>query len=438
MRISAKTLVIGAGVLLLALAIGLGTQGTAQADPPDPFPAPGDGVTTIPVFTEAEVTGTGTPPDINYKWENVDMDPAEGVWAYFDGAGNADDDPTNAILDFWPWLGDDPEPLVLGKETRLIRYWAAVSDPNGLTNIAGVWVNVFEPLDDDGDTLVDEDGLDGEISGATGLPMLTGVDDDGDTDIDEDPVNMILKYQRPLAEVDCSAVGDYDPTTTPPTITLSEALLAAIQTGQLTLAEAEDIVTKCYKEEKKIYMWEDNVSKDQPAGEYRVEVNANDAQGNAATPKVNNFTVLSIVGLVIDFAAGVDFLEILPDTEQIVSGDEDMGTDDAPTVLNIGNDPMYLWLHWYTMTGQNVVPPKDITRFDATFQGEKLYFDASVQRGFCEHLCSNELKQLDLSVEPPLILPTDVYEGSLDVMGAHKADPECAAAPPRPQPPWAP
>ncbi len=418
MRVSIKTLVIGAGVVLLALAIGLGSHGAAQADPPTPFPQPGDGDTTIPVTTVAEVTGTGTPPEINFKWENVDMDPAEGVWAYFDTGTppHADDDPADPGLDFWPWLGDDPEPAVPGLETRLIRYWAAVSDPNGIADISGVWVDVFEPLDNDGDTLVDEDPED-------------GTDNDGDGAIDEDPPDMVLKYQRDLDPVDCSAVGEYDTTATPPVVTLGLTLEAAMDTDQLTQAEAEEIVVKCYKLEKKIYMWEDNVSKEQPAGEYRVELNANDAHGNPATPLINYFEVISIVGLVIDFGAGVDFGEILPSTEQIVSGDEDMCTSDAPTVMNIGNDPMYLWLHWYPMVGQNVVPPKEITTFDASFQSEKLYFDASVQRGFCEHLCSNESKELNLSVEPPAILPQDTYIGSLDVMGAHQPDPECPRVP---------
>jgi len=46
---------------------------------------------------------------------------------------------------------------------------------------------VDQAIDDDGDTYVDEDGMDGQISGETGLDMYTGVDDDGDSLIDEDP-----------------------------------------------------------------------------------------------------------------------------------------------------------------------------------------------------------------------------------------------------------
>jgi hypothetical protein len=447
MRVSVKSLVVVGAVAALALAIGLMSQGTALADPPTPFPQPGDGDTTITVPTEALNTGVGQPPLINYKWENVDMDPAEGVWAYFDALSNADDDPADPGLDFWPWLGDDPDPCVCGVdndgdgaidedpidgddndgdgaideddaclETRLVRFWAAVDDPNGLGNIDEVWVNVYEPNDNDGDTLVDEDPED-------------DYDNDGDGLIDEDPPDRVLKYKRHMVPVGCSELGTYNPTTTPPTVTLGSPLEAAVQTDQLTEAEAKDVVVKCYKEEKKIYWWEDNVSKEQPAGEYTVEVIARDKQGNDSAPKINYFTVISIVGLVIDFSGGVNFGEIFPATEQVVSGDEDMSTPAAPTVMNIGNDPMYLWLHWYPMVGQRPVQPMEITTFDATFMGEKLYFDASVQRGFCEHLCANEFHELDLSVDPPDILYADTYIGSLDVMGAHQPDPQCPRAP---------
>jgi hypothetical protein len=463
MRVSFKMV----GLLaVLVLAMGFVFQGTALADPPQ-TPVPGDGAVEIPVDTSAHTGVGGSAPSVNYKWENVDMSEAEGSFSYFDGSDNADDD-VAAGLQFWPWLGDDPEPLVCGidndgdtavdedaidgldndldgvideddpcLEARQVRYWAAVHDTNGLGTIDEVWVKVYEPLDNDGDTLVDEDPASANL-----------IDEDGDCGrgwgaaclateacCDEDSPDKVLKYKLHLHEVACSSIGTMQIVGVDTIITLADPLLAAVATGQISEADAELLVELCYNSAKKIYMGEANVSKEQPAGQYRVEAYARDTSGNDSPALVNHFTVLSIVGLVIDFAGGIDFGEIEAEEEVVIVGDGNMSTPALPTVQNIGNDPMYLWLHFTPMDG-TIEQYMSLVDFDAVFQMEGLYFtgsdDPAAERGFCNHLCANEIKKLDVSIEPPAVVYTDTYSGKLYVEAAHVPDPECKLAPPRP------
>jgi hypothetical protein len=364
-RFSSKGLLIAVVLGAVVLAIGLLPRG-AGADPCS-------GENCRVVDTLATVTGGGSPPIINAKWETVDMTryPA-GVFDYFNG-GYADDDPATPGLQFAPWLGNDPE-------ERKFRIWTAVEDPNGALDVNLVWTNVYHP--------------------------------DGSIKFD----------QLHMAWLPCDAVGYFDDSGPSTIVTLYGPLLAAVDTQQLTQAEAEEVVTRCYKGEKTIWVVEASISKEQPSGDYTVEVYASDYAGEVSRPRVNSFNVISVVGLVIDFKL-VNWGEIKPGFPDVVSGDADMRTSDKPTVKNIGNDPMYIWLHFTKMIGRQW--NKEIWQFDAQHQGEVLFFNASEVKGFCHPLYSNDQKQLDVSIEPPVQLPRDVYTGLLHVFGSHEQDPRC-------------
>jgi len=72
-----------------------------------------------------------------------------------------------------------------------------------------------------------------------------------------------------------------------------------------------------------------------PNGSYTVEVTATDKGGLTGT-NTSTFTVGITCALAIDFSS-VDFGAIDPGSSSNVTGDDDMGTPDAPTIKNIGN-----------------------------------------------------------------------------------------------------
>ena len=61
--------------------------------------------------------------------------------------------------------------------------------------------------------------------------------------------------------------------------------------------------------------------------------------------------------------------------------------------------------------------PKIISTFDAKLLGENLLFVSEVEQTFDGCLIPCHPKQLDLSIDPPAILPAGVYKGDLDITG---------------------
>jgi hypothetical protein len=356
-----KTLLAIGALAVVGLAIGLAGQGTAKAQPAGP---------NVP--TEAEVTGC-TPeeaPNINWKWELPDVNSAQSGMQY-----GQDDDPalvpasppsSHNMIQMFPNLEDLPE-------ARKIEYCAAVEDPNGIPDIQLVKAKVFHP-----------DGTE--------------------------------KYTVTLTKVSCASLGD---PTNP-----AKRLGAAVATGQMTVAEAENIIYLCEQQAKAIYCGTETISKHQPPGEYRVLIQATDTCGGMGEME-NWFDVLPIVGLEIDFDL-VDWGPITPGVKKIVQGDTNWNppSDAAPTVKNTGNAPMFLFLNYSKMTGAST--GEAIESFDGTFLGQTINPiagtadppDPAEARCFSNALGSNETAKLDLSVNPPTPLSQDVYSGSVDVWGS--------------------
>jgi hypothetical protein len=369
-----RLLKIGVGLAAVALLIGLLAGGTAQADEEE-------------VDTVAQVTGGSSPPIVNAKWELPDMQSDVAGIQYEanpptelngNSINDADDEPLKYEMQVYPNLCDEPE-------VRQIEYWVAAEDPDGLGDIAVVYSDVWEP------------------------PTWNGLCLDGS---DPNGEGLCFKYQVDLYEVDCSEIGLWDDSTTPSTLDVYAPLLAAVDTDQVTMAEAEEIVTRCYKNEKKVYRGVELLHHHQPAGMYKVLGTAQDWASGTGTLE-NWFEVMPIIGLRIDFSL-VDWGSILPNVTDVVSGDEDLATSAKPTVKNCGNVLMGLGLHFSEMV-HTTNPEKVITEFDATFMGEDLEFLASVEQWFstCAPPCNP--KQLDLSIHPPDKLPPGIYEGTLDV-----------------------
>jgi hypothetical protein len=82
-----------------------------------------------------------------------------------------------------------------------------------------------------------------------------------------------------------------------------------------------------------------------------------------------------------------------------------------------GNVNMSITLEYSKMLQQGVPGPKEITTFDAKLLGENLIFVADAPQTFQWCLIPCHPKQLDLSIDPPPLLPAGVYKGTLDITG---------------------
>lgn len=317
------------------------------------------------VPTEAVINPAGTPPATEWKWELPDMQPyVAGI--QYGTAANAhqhDDDMATLGMQVYPNLDDEPE-------VRWIDYWWVVSDPNGIDDIIDAFIRVYHP--------------------------------DGS-----------LKYQLHGVLQPCAALGTGT--------TTGSTLEAAVHTGQLTAPQAALIVENCGKQIWRVYRVVGELSKHQPAGEYKVIASAVDQAGNTGSLE-NWFTVLPIIGLVQDFGA-IDFGQILPNTSKWVRGDF-VYPNALPTVMNTGNVLMYINVQFTPMLGvnfQKVIDVFDVMldstdnavvdgqTFDPVNAGTSVCFNQ-------QPLGSNVEGQIDFSIHPGSI-PGDTYLGRVNVWG---------------------
>lgn len=368
-RIKVGGVLVAAALGLLILSLAALPQGTKANDGLE-----------YQVGTSAWVDPQGNPPVVNYKWELPDMDSYdEGIQycAYIPTDLNnnmicdADDEPLIPGMQMYPNINNDPE-------ARQIEYWLAADDPNGLADIAAAWVEVWHPNGD-------------------------------------------FKYQVDLLPVDCGEIGWYDDSQSPAVIDIHEPLLAAIDTDQMTYDEAEDLIIRCYKNEKLVFKGIEVIHQHQPPGLYLVQAYAQDYGPSLSEPLENLFEVGTILYLNKDFGT-IDWGEIKPGIQRWVSGDEDMNTPGKPTLKNGGNVGLFIGLHFSVL--EKVAPTPDpskiINEFDARLMGQTIdpifasqwvWFD-QVQLPPCTP------KQLDVSIHPPLKLPPGTYEGTLDVVAS--------------------
>lgn len=95
------------------------------------------------------------------------------------------------------------------------------------------------------------------------------------------------------------------------------------------------------KEEAYVYcdpktlIWED------PAGDYKVLVTAQDKAGNNSTVRKNYFEYLPLTGFEKDFS-NVGYGQVLLNTHKKISGDVNFGTASNPTIRNTGNTRLWM------------------------------------------------------------------------------------------------
>ena len=154
---------------------------------------------------------------------------------------------------------------------------------------------------------------------------------------------------------------------------------AAVHTGQVSSAAVNDtnygMLNLCQESEKEIYYNSFDLSKEQPCGVYQIDATAV-GLGGPTTTLTNFIDVECVFYLKIDFNK-VDWAGISPGYRDVVSGDLVWNSppDNAPTVMNVGNDGMGLSLLYSPMVGANF--GKLITTFDGCFGVDRRTCSAS-------------------------------------------------------------
>lgn len=390
------------------------------------------------VDTEAEVIDAGgVAPEVICKWELPDMqsgvsdntapDPRIQYGTASDPSQHDDDRMTRPSVDpacdspeggaipgqpnnvmnmiqVLPNQADDPEEV-------LVQVWMAVKHPHGISNIDDAFWHVSHP---DGSLKV----------------KLHGAD--------------VVRVEREQ----CQSLGS--------SIAAGTMFNAAHGTGQVSAKAIDEttntlgLVVQCQKGELAIFYSKFSISKEQPCGEYKIEATAG-SRGNKNT-LTNFIDVVCFFHAVTDFEdTGIDWGFLRPGNRQVVSGDLNISTPDSPTIMNTGNHGMGVGIKFAPLVqitdadGDTPQIPAEIRDFDACFGtasasgvgtdlecvdpigvGERVFFSPSEnnsrtalesgESGIPQVLCSNELGQLDLSVEPQSNLPPGKYQGSLDLM----------------------
>jgi len=240
---------------------------------------------------------------------------------------------------------------------------------------------------------------------------------------DDEGIDDIMTVQNEVLEPDGTMKWQAKMTEVTDPEVIEAAKAAAVNSTQITQAEADEIDTELSKREAKIYCYEGEIDTHQPAGMYTAIVYATDKGGETSEKVSNTFEVISILAFAIDFDL-VDWGPMKPLTKDQVSGNEVMEpmpnaaglNKNPPTIKNLGNDPLRLKLKFDPMIGE--VQKKVIDRFDATFMGSTK--DPIMAGSWYTFPTTTKLErchatQIDFSVTPGELVTTDTYKGKVYV-----------------------
>jgi len=371
-------------LVIMAMVIPF-TPAVLAVDPPYPEPLSGDCAwddanCAGPINTTVTMTESGSssdPPIIKCKWEYdldvmIDLDecpPCEvPAGCYAEGIWENDACPCLPGLQVKPILGGDV----------MVGYYAVVTDPQGVTTIDSVYADIWHP--------------DGEF-----------------------------KYQIELEAIGFDEYGDYDKTVALDVwdhVTFCHPDLITYLDYQ-TYNESE-ILEELDQEQAYIYYGEAPINYCQPGGWYKVGVIANDNYDSWCDHLFNFFWYIPTSGIEIDFNL-VDYGTVAEDYEQQAGGDKNMLTPGLPTVRNIGNTPVELWVGQDHMGfGKTGVPPNDEWNVEfaarLSANGQKVYYDPeeSLVRipGILE-LCT--LEKLDFFITVYKGWEGQTYNGTMDL-----------------------
>lgn len=315
------------------------------------FPVMAQDKTTVD--TVAVIDGAGLVPFVKAKWE---VGP------------RGDDDPTRPGVQVIPNLSSIVNGQVATGETTICVY-AVVTDPNGPNDISDVFFDVYEP--------------------AAHCAAPT-----------------VFKVQVHMTNLFCGP-------------TAQDLVRNAYNAGIMTLntgVTLEDLLWELDCAKGGAHLWYGCFTYHtclQPDGTYGIYVRAVDSDGGVGELYNADLEIASVVALKADFAT-VNYGAIKPSVRKMIGGDENFGTADRPTLVNLGNDPAQLYVTSSALTGDTY--GKLITDFDIEFRGQYLTYVAG-QRvnldGVYGPLVRCTPTQIDFSILAPYGIPQDTYRGTI-------------------------
>ena len=288
---------------------------------------------------------------------------------------------------------------------------AIVTDPDGVANIDGVYVDIYYP---EGIAFHPEDGDHPDVvGGGDGSPDDYGLSGCG-AFIEENELLRLPKMDG--YNLFCSTIRYYN-SNLPTFFDTYDYDEICGATGELMKEEAY-----VYCDDKTL-TWED------PAGTYRVEVFALDTTGNfsyTSTPDYNEFEYLPLVGYEVDFDQ-INYGQVMLNSHKIISGDLtwDDGTGPNPaSVRNIGNTRLYMWVEQDDM-GLGSTGIDWNVQYDARVGNEELdwvVYDPEDVVKLEDILDLSEMEEMDFSIKIFKFPSTETgYSGDLE-LSASRAD----------------
>jgi hypothetical protein len=316
--------------------------------------------------TSVNVTSDGIPPVVKCKWE---QQPANIEPTLEDG------DPSHAIPGF------QILPPLQACTTKIICYYAVVTDEEDGGNVAQVFADVYHPM----------------YSPEPYGPSVTG-------GIQNLPY---FKYEIPFTNLGC---GDQ-----------AEALVqAAYDAGLITFESGYNLAEVLYELDKctaDLWMGCAEIDYEQPAGLYDVYVYAIDTNDDFSSPLYNQFEYVPVCGIEVDFTA-INFGSTNLGVEKMVPGDTiwdcTPGVNHA-TVRNIGN----VWAHVKVMFdamgfGQQIDGTWNV-QFDARMGSDNAYYEGNIMpyewRTLPNALGLSQKDELDFSIK--VIKGTGEHSGTI-------------------------
>ncbi len=231
-----------------------------------------------------------------------------------------------------------------------------------------------------------------------------------------------------LADVSGTAVATDRCASLGPATVQGTALNAAVTTGQIDLAEAQQLPDGCRLGTLALYAGSFGLSYLDGCGEFRVEGTARTPKGDERTLSVT-IDVLCFVSLEIDFGS-IEWGSVAPGQLVKVDGDSTwLPPSGAPTVRNVGSSPSAVGvvLSPLSMTGPADGPGRrSVTEFGACagLRPEAMHcaspITASVPTELLnesnEGLCPGASARLDVLFRAPSDLQPGRYAGSLKVV----------------------
>ncbi len=252
-------------------------------------------------------TGGGEDPIVKAKWEMKDTKDNNGKW-----------------------LGQD-DSVAPGAQFNAPGVWqtkmnyavcAIVTDPNGMPDIAGVYADIFYPELKAMHDLIPSTDIHRDTAG--------GIQDVGQGGcgafIEQ---NTLLKLSKDDGyELFCNKIrnNNYNLPYLYPPYTYDE--ICSVD-GEL---QKETAYVYC---DSKILDYED------PAGDYKVQVTAQDKAGNNSVVRENTYEYLPFTGFAKDFTA-VSYGQVLLNTHKKISGDMNWSTANYPSIRNVGNTRLWM------------------------------------------------------------------------------------------------